>query len=691
MLKQVWQLPRFQRWGIPLFIFLVAFGLRVVYPISRTILWSERGFHFVNAIKEEDWEHTYMRYHPGVTVMWLSGLAIHWYADQQGGLTGEQITGAAPTRPGVLAGVLQAGVFPLALVIAGGIALTYPLLSGLAGRKVAFAAAVFLAFDPFHVAYSKVIHPDGLLSVFMLLTALFALDYGKHNRWSSLVLSGVFAGLSFLSKSPSLFLFPYLGLALGMIILARGWQSRWTLSRAEWMRLIRWAVVAIVVWFIAAAVVFVVIWPVMWVKPLFTLQQIFNGVFRYGSNPHGSPVFFGGQIWQTDPGPAYYLAALAWKTTAITLPFIIISIWYAVRHWRNSQIWLLWAMMAYAFFFFAQMSIGQFKQIAYILPVAPALDIIAAFGLVWMAQALSQLPRFRPAAHLPSGVIAVALGLHALITLLSYPYFVANYNLLLGGARVARNILPFQDQGEGMEAAARYLSALPHGQDEIALVFDRSISVFQYEFVGETTTTITPLARYHVYDYNLMLRNLGGEEWLKLWEADQQKEPLMTVEIGGIPYVWVYGDLPEDPAPNGPTYAVNYQLGEHIHLEQVRLSDTTIQAGTPFTVVLHWVANGQINDDYVTFIHLLDSHGQLVAQQDNVPLFGVRPTETWNEGEQLEDAYILYTEANLPPGTYTLTAGMYQSQTIERLPIIDGEGNRQQDDRIIITEIQVGN
>lgn len=687
MLKQWWLSPHFQRWAIPLLIFGVAFGLRMVYPMSRPLVWSDRAVHFVNAVEQRDWKNTYLQYHPGVTVMWLSGVAVHQYADGQGGLTAQQLLGMAPTKPGVLVDSIAAELFPLALVISFCIALTYPLLTRLFRREVAFAAASFMALDPYHIAYSKVVHPDGLLSMFMLVSALFLLLYGQENRWRWLLLSGLFAGLSFLSKSPALFLFPYLGLTLSVIILVKGWQS----PRIEWLHLIKWGALSLLVWFVAAAFVFTLLWPAMWVEPLQTLQKVLDGVVKHSGNPHRNPVFFAGSVWETDPGPLFYLATLAWKMTAITFPGVLVSLWVVIRQGRTRPNWPLLAMMAYAFFFFIQMSLGQFKQIAYILPVAPVLDVIAGFGLVWIAQLLAQKPQFSRVPHLSTGIIASGVVLQLAMPLLSYPYFGAHYNYLLGGHAVAQHVLPLQDHGEGLEVAAQFLNGLPHGQSETAEIFARSAIIFRREFMGRTETKITPFARYRIYYINHITRGMGGEEWDRLWLEDQQREPLLIVDVEGLPYVWVYGDPPEDPAPNGPVYEVDYQLGDHIRLEKIRLSDTLIHTGQPFTVVLHWNSDGQISDEYVTFVHLLDENGQLVAQQDNVPLVGVRPTTTWNENEQLEDAYFMQIPATLAPGLYTLSVGMYQAQTIERLPVYDESGNRQQDDRVIVTEIEVSN
>jgi hypothetical protein len=60
------------------------------------------------------------------------------------------------------------------------------------------------------------------------------------------------------------------------------------------------------------------------------------------------------------------------------------------------------------------------------------------------------------------------------------------------------------------------------------------------------------------------MRRLGAEEWEEMWKADRQTIPLWSVAFDGVPYVWIYGAPPKEPAAGGPEYKVHYQLGEHI-------------------------------------------------------------------------------------------------------------------------------
>lgn len=672
------------RWGIPLSIFLAAFLLRAIYPVSRPLVWSDRAFHFARAILEQDWATTYQQYHPGVSLMWLTGIGLQIFSRAQGGLTPDQMLGVEPTRPGTLTDSVVAGVIPLALAIAFCIALTYPLLSRLAGRAIAIVAAVLLIFDPFFIESSKVIQPDALLSIFMLISALMLLLYLKEDRNGWLILSGVFAGLSMLSKTPSLFLIPYTLLVVTVAsfwsLLIRKKGERWR----GWPSLLWKTIRIVLIWGVVTIGVIFILWPALWVEPIEVLNRVLFGIVHHTEDPHGNPIFFNNEIYTTDPGAGFYLATIAWKTTAITLPFILAGIVFGFWHIQTSRAKVYWALVAYAFFFTLQMTLGNFKQMSYILPTFSVLSILAAFGIVWAVEAVSNIPFLRPWKWLPIATVSGLLIIHIWLVLDHFPYFGTHFNQLLGGAKVAQHILPFQDNGEGLDIAARYLSRLPHGQDETATLFERNAVVFEREFIGRTLTEFVPWATYRLYYINHLMRGFGQEEWGESWSADQGKEPLMTVEFDGVTYVWVYGDKPEDPVPGKPKNAVNYRLGESVVLEGYKLSGEVITPGDTITVVLYWKPYEEIAEEYTVFVHLLSEDGELVAQQDNVPINGIRPTDTWLAGEELEDVFYVNTPSDLSPGQYELSVGMYDSATIERLPIIDEQGNRLEGDRIVL-------
>ncbi|MCB0164523.1 MAG: DUF2079 domain-containing protein [Anaerolineae bacterium] len=119
-----------------------------------------------------------------------------------------------------------------------------------------------------------------------------------------------------------------------------------------------------------------------------------------------------------------------------------------------------------------------------------------------------------------------------------------------------------------------------------------------------------------------------------------------------------------------PLVPVQAQFGSAIHLTGYRLmahSETGLQ------VLLKWVATEPLPADFTVFIHLLASDGTLVSQSDAFPRWLTpQPTSQWPPQQSLLDSHLLTLPADLPPDTYTLQLGLYNAQTLERLPMPDG-------------------
>ncbi|HEX2909747.1 MAG TPA: hypothetical protein VH186_02995 [Chloroflexia bacterium] len=74
------------------------------------------------------------------------------------------------------------------------------------------------------------------------------------------------------------------------------------------------------------------------------------------------------------------------------------------------------------------------------------------------------------------------------------------------------------------------------------------------------------------------------------------------------------------------------------------------------------------------FVHVLDATGKTVAQRDILPLDGKADTRNWKPGDAFEDVHSLPLPANLPPGRYTVEAGLYDAVSGERFTA-DGKGS----------------
>lgn len=160
---------------------------------------------------------------------------------------------------------------------------------------------------------------------------------------------------------------------------------------------------------------------------------------------------------------------------------------------------------------------------------------------------------------------------------------------------------------------------------------------------------------------------------------------LLALSVGlawrPVEAVIVVAERPVMPAPPADLTPLNIRFGDRIALAGYHL-DT--HADT-VNLTLRWQAAGPALRPYTVFNHLLDSEGNLVAQQDNWPVSGQWPPTCWQAGEAVVDPYILLLPADLAPGRYQLYTGLYDAATGERLHTADGR------DAVLLQEIMLGN
>lgn len=106
----------------------------------------------------------------------------------------------------------------------------------------------------------------------------------------------------------------------------------------------------------------------------------------------------------------------------------------------------------------------------------------------------------------------------------------------------------------------------------------------------------------------------------------------------------------------------------------IRLEPDPPRAGEQATVTLYWQVLAQTAESYHAFVHVVDADGRLVAQRDQIPAAGSRPTTSWVEGEIIADAYVF---AQWPAEAERILVGMYAAgrQGPQRLPWYDAAGS----------------
>lgn len=118
--------------------------------------------------------------------------------------------------------------------------------------------------------------------------------------------------------------------------------------------------------------------------------------------------------------------------------------------------------------------------------------------------------------------------------------------------------------------------------------------------------------------------------------------------------------LVDAPAPPSKDTLV----GDSMRVTGCNLSSASDQ----MRVNIFWQPLKPLDADYVTFVHVLDSMGNKVAQGNDHRVGGdFYPTSLWQVGETLRDEQVIRLPTALAPGVYQLLAGMYRASDGQQL------------------------
>jgi hypothetical protein len=149
--------------------------------------------------------------------------------------------------------------------------------------------------------------------------------------------------------------------------------------------------------------------------------------------------------------------------------------------------------------------------------------------------------------------------------------------------------------------------------------------------------------------------------------------------------IWVRFDPATDVPIPRPA-----DLGGQVSLLGYGLDKSEVQPGDTLHLTLYWQAQREMAEGHNVFTHLLDAEGRLWGQHDSPPQEGDYPTNLWAPGEPVPDEHPIVVSPDAPPGTYTLSVGMYDWQSGQRLPAYGPDGARLEEDRIILGQVQIG-
>lgn len=140
--------------------------------------------------------------------------------------------------------------------------------------------------------------------------------------------------------------------------------------------------------------------------------------------------------------------------------------------------------------------------------------------------------------------------------------------------------------------------------------------------------------------------------------------------------------------PANISHPERVELGSGVTFLGYDLEPQTVKPGETVHLTLYWQARAPMDRSYKVFTHLLNVGIGMWGQVDAFPVNGTRPTTGWLPGEVIIDRYDIPVNPAAPAGEYVIEVGMYDPETLERLPVVAG-GQRLPENRILIKSIWV--
>ena len=547
--------------GIALFLMILAAILlpRIFsldsYVTTDENLWAVRSANFYYGLGQRDFYDKTT--HPGITTMWAGTAGFLWRFPEYrgigiGNVNSTKYKNTLDEYGFKRTDLLAAGRVIMVLANTAALVIGFIYAKQLFGLLPAVVGFLFIAFDPFHIAHSRLLHLDGLSSSLMLLALLAFMNFLDQNHIRSLIVSGIAAGLCWLTKSPGVILVPivFLLIVYEIYLTSKPEPQRVVPQKSYWAQNIRRYFLPLVVWGVVGVVIFVLLWPSMWTDPIQTLSSVFVEAYRQSSGGWGGPIYFNKEIVQDgNLSILFYPISYLWRSTPVVLIgliFTIIAVAKKQKPFEQEKIQhVLVSFLLFVSVFLVFISLGQKKADRYLLPVYAPLDLIAALGWFAVANWLANT-KFINHRRAVLIILSIAVFLQMILAVQPYPYFLSYYNPIFGGGKKAPGIMMI-GWGEGLDQAARYLNEKPDA-NKLRVISWYGDGSFSYFFRGKTYTFSTTkdmgdveLDKILDLDYAVIyIQQRQREIPYKLLNILDQETPEYSVWINDIEYVRIY-------------------------------------------------------------------------------------------------------------------------------------------------------
>jgi hypothetical protein len=176
---------------------------------------------------------------------------------------------------------------------------------------------------------------------------------------------------------------------------------------------------------------------------------------------------------------------------------------------------------------------------------------------------------------------------------------------------------------------------------------------------------------------------------IKEWKYDQRLGPPLNWNkllkaVRAARRVWMVEYLPDtlrlseagSMEQSAQLAAPEVIFGERIGVRLMRYN----MAADELHLELAWTTLAAVDQQLTAFVHIYDSQGKLVAQQDGYPLLGLAPPWLTQIGEVTRDVRRVPLPTQLAAGHYVVGVGVYDAETGQRTLALSPTGKRFEND-----------
>lgn len=403
------------------------------------INWHTRTQEFTKALYGGDYGKTFQAYHPGTTLMWISGPAL--------GLFRSNIAGDLSADAQKFTFLERDYYAKLSLVIfcTALFVINIFLLWKISGYRFALFFSVIYTLEPFVIGMRRLYHLDFLMTALIFTSFLLLIYFNyKAHHWLTLFFSGLFIALALLTKSTAIIFLP----AVPFIFLL---GNTGLIKKLLGLLL-----------FLASTALFIyAFFPPIWKNPVESAPKYFEkiafgvsgigmeGKKEIGSSGKAENITLDDTL--EDKGDNFYLVSLVMRLSPAATILLVISlavfIYYLMKSFAvliyNSikskaipkafqcpnDVWLAFWSFGFSLASIIGMSLAQKKSDRYEILVYPFLFLIAAYMINKLKWYLS-LP-----------LIIAYIVLAGIEVKQMHPYYLSYSNPYLGGVEMRMRAL----------------------------------------------------------------------------------------------------------------------------------------------------------------------------------------------------------------------------------------------------------